>query len=73
MPMVISSPSQSPPSQAMVRLLRHQFGLSQSALDLGLRQAQQEQAPLPVVLWRYGLISLEQFDALISWQDNQPG
>ncbi|MEB3202308.1 MAG: DUF2949 domain-containing protein [Synechococcus sp.] len=71
--MVISSPSQSPPSQAMVRLLLHQFGLSQSALDLGLRQAQQEQAPLPVVLWRYGLISLEQFDALISWQDNQPG
>jgi hypothetical protein len=33
-----------------------------------LRQSQQEQAPLPVVLWRFGLISLEQFDALLSWQ-----
>jgi len=55
-----------------VRLLRHQFGLSESALALGLRQAQQEQAPLPVVLWRFGLISLEQFDALLAWQDSNP-
>ncbi len=68
-PKVISTPSLPPPSREMVRLLRHQFGLSESALELGLRQAQQELAPLPVVLWRYGLISLEQFDTLIAWQD----
>ena len=66
--MVISTSSQPPPSAALLRLLRHQFGLSESALALGLRQGQQEQAPLPVVLWRFGLISLEQFDALLSWQ-----
>ncbi|MEX0587816.1 MAG: DUF2949 domain-containing protein [Cyanobium sp.] len=66
--MVISTASQPPPSQAMLRVLRQQFGLSDSALALGLRQAQQEQAPLPVVLWRFGLINLEQFDALLSWQ-----
>ena len=70
--MVISTPSQPPPSPALVRLLLHQFGLSESALALGLRQAQQEQAPLPVVLWRFGLISLEQFDALLAWQDSNP-
>lgn len=65
---VISTSSQPLPSAALLRLLRHQFGLSESALALGLRQAQQEQAPLPVVLWRFGLISLEQFDDLLSWQ-----
>ena len=69
--MVISTASQPPPSQALVRLLRHQFGLSESALALGLRQAQQEQAPLPVVLWRYGLITLEQLDAVWAWQESQ--
>ena len=69
--MVISTSSQPPPSAALLRLLRNQFGLSESALALGLRQAQQEQAPLPVVLWRFGLISLEQFDALLSWQDQE--
>ena len=69
--MVISTTSQPPPSPALLRRLRNQVGLSESALALGLRQAQQEQAPLPVVLWRFGLISLEQFDALLRWQDSQ--
>jgi hypothetical protein len=25
-----------------------------------------------VVLWRFGLISLEQLDAVLTWQDQQP-
>jgi hypothetical protein len=70
--MVISTTPQPPPSAGLLRHLRLQLGLSDSALALGLRQAQQEQAPLPVVLWRFGLISLEQFDAVLTWQDQQP-
>ena len=69
--MVISSSPQPPPSPALLRYLRHELGLSDNALQLGLRQSEQEQAPLPVVLWRFGLISLEQFDALLSWQDQE--
>jgi hypothetical protein len=41
--------------------------MSDSALGLGLKQAQLEQAPLPVVLWRFGLISLEQLDQVLLW------
>jgi hypothetical protein len=55
----------------MVRFLRHQLGLSENALQLGIKQSQLEQAPLPAVLWRFGLISLEQFDAVLTWQDQQ--
>lgn len=69
--MVISTSPQPPPSQALIEHLRQTLGLSEKALNLGLRQAQQEQAPLPVVLWRYGLISLEQLDELLHWQDQQ--
>jgi hypothetical protein len=29
-----------------------------------------EQAPFPAVLWRYGLINLDQLDQVLSWQDN---
>jgi hypothetical protein len=67
--MVISSSSQPTPPEPLLRFLRSQIGLSDGALALGLKQAQLEQAPLPVVLWRFGLISLEQFDAVLSWQD----
>lgn len=70
--MVISTASQPPPCQALVRLLRHQFGLSESALALGLKQAELEQAPLPAVLWRYGLLSLEQLAQVFDWQEDQP-
>ena len=55
-----------------MRHLRLRLGLSDSALALGQKQAELEQAPLPVVLWRFGLISLEQLDAVLSWQDQQP-
>ena len=69
--MVISSSPQPPPTPAMLLYLRNQLGLSDSALELGIRQSQLEQAPLAVVLWRFGLISLEQFDQVLSWQDRQ--
>ena len=69
--MVISSTPQQPPSQALLRQLRQELGLSDSALGLGLRQAELEQAPLPVVLWRFGLISLEQLDQVFGWQAAQ--
>ncbi|MEB3322602.1 MAG: DUF2949 domain-containing protein [Synechococcaceae cyanobacterium] len=67
--MVISSSPQPPPPGALLRFLRHQMGVSENALALGMRQAQLEQAPLGVVLWRFGLISLEQFDQLLAWQE----
>ncbi|CAK6699933.1 MULTISPECIES: DUF2949 domain-containing protein [unclassified Synechococcus] len=69
--MVISTSPQPIPSSALVRYLRHEQGLSENALALGIRQADQEQAPLPVILWRFGLISLDQFDQVLAWQDQQ--
>jgi hypothetical protein len=69
--MVISSSPQPPPGPALVLFLRNQLGLSESALELGIRQSQLEQAPLAVVLWRYGLISLEQYIQLLDWQDSR--
>jgi hypothetical protein len=68
--MVICTTPQPVPSGALLRFLRNRMALSESALALGIRQSQLEQAPLPVVLWRYGLISLEQLDAVLGWQDS---
>jgi hypothetical protein len=52
----------------LLRYLRQELALSDNALHLGLKQSEQEQAPLPVVLWRFGLISLDQLDQVLSWQ-----
>lgn len=69
--MVISSSPQPPPPSALIRFLRNQLGVSDSALELGIRQSSLEQAPLAVVLWRFGLISLEQYIQLLDWQDGR--
>jgi hypothetical protein len=36
-----------------------------------LRQAELEQAPLPIVLWSFGLLNLEQLQTVLDWQDSQ--
>ncbi|MCP9848766.1 DUF2949 domain-containing protein [Cyanobium sp. Morenito 9A2] len=69
--MVLSTAPQPFPSSELVRYLSRELGLSENALALGVKQAQLEQAPLPVVLWRFGLINLDQLDQVLTWQDTQ--
>ena len=59
------------PSEALQRFLQRRLGLSTNALNLGLRQAELEQSPLPIVLWSFGLLSLEQLQQVFDWQDAQ--
>ena len=69
--MVISSQPQPAPSTELLDFLQQRLGLSDSALTLGLRQADLEQAPLPIVLWSFGLLSLDQLQQVFDWQDAQ--
>ena len=70
--MVMSSQRQPPATDALLQFLQRRLGLSPSALDLGQRQAELEQAPLPIVLWSFGLLSLQQLEEVFDWQNNQP-
>ena len=70
--MVMSSQQQPPASEALLQFLQRRLGLSPSALDLGQRQAELEQAPLPIVLWSFGLLSLQQLEEVYDWQNTQP-
>ena len=69
--MVMSSQRQPPATDALLQFLQRRLGLSPSALELGLRQAELEQAPLPIVLWSFGLLSLQQLEEVFDWQNNQ--
>ena len=69
--MVLSSDPQPQASPQMLRYLREKLGLSDNALALGQRQAELEQAPLPVVLWSFGLLSLSQYQEVLDWALDQ--
>ena len=70
--MVMSSQRQPPATEALLQFLQRRLGLSPSALELGQRQAELEQAPLPIVLWSFGLLSLQQLEDVFDWQNSQP-
>ena len=70
--MVISSQRQPPATDALLQFLQRRLGLSPSALELGQRQAELEQAPLPIVLWSFGLLRLQQLEDVFDWQNSQP-
>ena len=68
----MSSQRQPPATDALLQFLQRRLGLSPSALELGQRQAELEQAPLPIVLWSFGLLSLQQLEDVFDWQNTQP-
>ena len=70
--MVMSSQRQLPATDALLQFLQRRLGLSPNALELGQRQAELEQAPLPIVLWSFGLLSLQQLEDVFDWQNSQP-
>ncbi|MEB3159491.1 MAG: DUF2949 domain-containing protein [Synechococcus sp.] len=69
--MVQSTDPQPQASAQLLRFLRERLGLSDNALQLGQRQADLEQAPLPVVLWSFGLLSLSQYQQVLDWSQDQ--
>ena len=68
---MFSSDAQPQPSPQLLKFLREQLGLSDNALKLGQRQAELEQAPLPIVLWSFGLLNLSQYQAVLDWSQDQ--
>ena len=57
-----------PPSKELCNFIIENVGISQSAIDLGIKRSCLENSPLPIVLWSYGLITLSQLKVILTWQ-----
>ncbi|MGL5059645.1 MAG: DUF2949 domain-containing protein [Microcoleus sp.] len=55
----------------LVNYLRGELAISNSAIAVALRHAEHDIAQLPVVLWQYGLVTLEQLDLIFDWLEAQ--
>jgi hypothetical protein len=51
----------------LVRFLQDELSLSASAISLALKLQEKDPGPLPMILWQYGLITLEQVDQIYEW------
>ena len=50
-----------------IRFLQEELALPTSAIDFAVRQSQPEIAPLHMILWQYGLVTLSQLDQIFDW------
>ena len=50
-----------------INLLLKDIGLSKSAINLGIRLAKKNNASLPITLWSYGLISIDELDRIYDY------
>ena len=66
--MIITSHHQPEASPELLNYLKVKLGLSDNALKLGVRQSKLEQAPLPIILWSFGLINIIQYQDVVSWE-----
>ena len=53
----------------LIQFLQDDLCLSTSSIALALKHNQQDPGPLPMVLWRYGLITLEQLERIYDWME----
>ena len=68
--MINSSKPIYPPSDELCDFIIDKIGISQSALDLGIKRSCLENSPLPIVMWSYGLLNITQLNLVLSWQKN---
>ncbi|MEB3279139.1 MAG: DUF2949 domain-containing protein [Lyngbya sp.] len=51
----------------LVQFLRFELAIPASSIAMALRHPEQDYGQLPMILWQYGLISLEQLDRVFDW------
>ena len=68
--MINTSNSINPPSVELCDFIIDKLGISQGALELGIKRSCLENSPLPIVMWSYGLITLSQLKIILLWLRN---
>ena len=43
------------------------LGLDESSIELGIKLSIKNKTPLPILLWSYGMLSIEELDKLYSY------
>lgn len=63
----VSSPMGHTGHSRLIRFLQEDLSISAASLAIALRHVEQDPGPLPMVLWQYGLVTLEQLDQIYDW------
>ena len=54
-------------STEMIIYLFNVVGLDESSIELGIKLSIKNKTPLPILLWSYGMLTIEEMDKLYSF------
>ena len=54
-------------NREMIFYLFNELGLEESSIELGLKLSKKNNSPLPILLWSYGMITIDELDKLYSF------
>jgi len=50
-----------------LQFLQEDLAISTAAIAVALRHLENDPGPLPMILWQYGLVTLDQLDQIYDW------
>ena len=54
-------------TREMIIFLLNVVGLDESSIELGIKLSIKNNTPLPILLWSYGMLTIEELDKLYSF------
>ncbi|MBE9191860.1 DUF2949 domain-containing protein [Gloeocapsopsis crepidinum LEGE 06123] len=54
-----------------INFLQTELAISPTSIGVMLRHRESDSAPLPMILWQYGLVSLDQLTQIFDWLENK--
>ena len=54
-------------SKNIIIFLINEIGLDESLIELGIKLSIRNKTPLPILLWSYGMLTIEELDKLYSF------
>ncbi|NJL46124.1 MAG: DUF2949 domain-containing protein [Leptolyngbyaceae cyanobacterium SM2_3_12] len=53
----------------LIQFLQDELAISKASLQVALKHREQDPGPLPMILWQYGLVTLEQLEQIYDWME----
>ena len=60
-------PTKSKTHSQLINFLQSELAIPTDSITTALRHPEQNQSLLPIILWQYGLVTLEQLDQIFDW------
>lgn len=51
----------------LIKFLQEDLALSDASIAIAKKHSEHDPGPLPMILWQYGLVTLEQLDRIYDW------